>query len=297
MRELARGLQFPEGPVVMPDGSIILVEIRRGTLTRVSAEGKVEIIAQLGGGPNGAALGPGGKIYVCNNGGFSWDVEDKDGNAMPNWELPKSYTSGSIQMVDPETGKFETLYTDCKGVPLNGPNDLVFDKQGGIWFTDLGKGRGRSRDYGVVYYAKSDGSMIKQVIFPLEGPNGIGLSPDGKTLYVAETFTARLWAYQIVAPGELKLPGICLAAPGGHQMFDSLAVDSRGFVCVGTLLNGGITAISPDGRTINHWPTGDPITTNIAFGGQGLKSAYVTLSSTGRLAAFDWAPGGLRLNY
>jgi gluconolactonase len=81
-RELASGLQFPEGPIAMPDGSVILVEIRRQTLTRVTPSGQVEIIAKLGGGRNGAAMGPDGRIYVTNNGGLDWIV-DAQGNTVP----------------------------------------------------------------------------------------------------------------------------------------------------------------------------------------------------------------------
>src|SRR5665647_2022443 len=72
IRVLATGLEFPEGPVVMPDGSVVLVEIRGQRLTRVWPDGRKEVVAQIPGGPNGAALGPDGKMYVCNNGGFSW---------------------------------------------------------------------------------------------------------------------------------------------------------------------------------------------------------------------------------
>ena len=77
MEEIASGLEFPEGPIAMDDGSVILVEIKRGTLTRVQPDGSTEIIAELGGGPNGAAIGPDGAVYVCNNGGFEW--HDVDG--------------------------------------------------------------------------------------------------------------------------------------------------------------------------------------------------------------------------
>ena len=72
IREITSGLQFPEGPIAMPDGSVILVEIKRGTVSRVAANGKVQVVAKTGGGPNGAAIGPDGKLYVCNNGGFEW---------------------------------------------------------------------------------------------------------------------------------------------------------------------------------------------------------------------------------
>ncbi|MDP1837146.1 MAG: SMP-30/gluconolactonase/LRE family protein, partial [Reyranella sp.] len=138
-KEITSGLQFPEGPIAMPDGSVILVEIARETLTRVMPDGKQHVMAKMPGGPNGAAVGPGGKIYVCNNGGFNW-IKRPDGRLFPGTQ-PASYKGGSIQVVDPESGKVETLYDSCDGRMLNGPTDLVFDNSGGFWFTDLGKTR------------------------------------------------------------------------------------------------------------------------------------------------------------
>jgi gluconolactonase len=135
---VTEGLRFPEGPIAMPDGSVLLVEIARGTLSRV-VDGEIEVVAQLGGGPNGAAIGPNGLCYVCNNGGFQW-VEASDGRLFPG-EEPESYSSGRIEVVDLETRRVEVLYTHCEGQPLRGPNDLVFDSRGGFWFTDHGKRR------------------------------------------------------------------------------------------------------------------------------------------------------------
>src|SRR5215467_2089412 len=111
MQQVAEGLHFPEGPVAMADGSVVLVEIRRGTLTRVAPNGRRETIAELGGGPNGAAIGPDGAVYVCNNGGaFDWQEGELH---LPDAASAKPYRGGSIQRVDLRTGKFSTLYEEC----------------------------------------------------------------------------------------------------------------------------------------------------------------------------------------
>lgn len=298
MELVATGLKFPEGPIAMDDGSVVLVEIARGTLTRVLPDGSTQVIAELGGGPNGAALGPDGAVYVCNNGGFTW-IEAGD-RLIPGDEAP-DYSGGRIERVDLVTGEVTTLYTECDGNPLKGPNDIVFDRQGGMWFTDHGKAHGRLRDRGAVFYALPDGSAITEMIFPLEAPNGIGLSAEEDFLFVAETPTARLWKFRISAPGEIEhvapFRGECIAGVGGHQFFDSLALDVEGNVCIATILNGGITSISPDGSTVRHFPTEDVLTTNICFGGEDLKTAYICLSSTGQLVKTTWDVAGLPLNF
>ena len=298
---VAEGLQFPEGPVALPDGRILLVEIARGTLTMVEPSGRQNIVAELGGGPNGAAIGPDGACYVCNNGGFQW--HEHHGRLYPR-EQAAGYGGGSIQRVEIESGRFETLYSECDGEPLRGPNDLVFDATGGFWFTDHGKQRGRERDRTGVFYAAADGSHIREVIFPLEGPNGIGLAPDGSELYVAETLTGRLWAFALSGPGELAgvardRPdgGRLLAGPPGYYLLDSLAVTADGGICVATIIQGGITTFYPDARPAEFLALPDRVTTNICFGGEGLREAYITLSSTGRLLRRPWPVAGARLHY
>jgi gluconolactonase len=301
IRILAQGLEFPEGPVALADGSVLLVEIAAGTLARIFPDGTKTVVAKTGGGPNGAAIGPDGKCYVCNNGGFDWHV---DGTHRRPIGVAKDYVGGRIERIDLDTGAVECLYRTAGEVPLKGPNDLVFDQHGGFYFTDLGKVRARDMDRGAIYYASADGSLITEVAFPLVTPNGIGLSPDGETLYVAETEAARLWAFDILEPGVAKKQpwpsphgGRLIAGVGGYQRFDSLALDAEGRICIATLINGGITVISPDGRHVEHHPMPDPLTTNICFGGPDLKTAFVTLSWTGRLVAVDWPVPGLRLNH
>jgi len=299
VRELATGLQFPEGPIAMADGSVVLVEIRRQTLTRVGVDGIVDVIADCGGGPNGAAIGPDGKVWVCNNGGFDW--HERSGYFVPG-EQPANYVTGSIQRVDLSTGEVDTVYEAVDGHRLCGPNDLVFDDSGGFWFTDHGKNRPRDRDRGGVYYAKADGSEVHEVLHPLQAPNGIGLSPAGDRLYVAETYEGRLYEWPLSGPGQIAGSygkdhrGVVLADPEGGPLFDSLAVDNAGNVCVATIRNGGITVVSPTGAH-HHVPFDDPMTTNICFGGADRSTAYVTLSLTGRLVAADWPIPGLELAY
>jgi gluconolactonase len=303
LREITTGLRFPEGPVAMPGGSVLVVEIERRCLTRVLPDGTKEIVATPGGGPNGAAIGPDGKCYICNNGGFEF-IQDPEHGLRPvvqAWD----YSGGRIERIDLETGAVEVLYRGTAEVQLRGPNDIVFDAEGGFYFTDLGKRRQRDLDYGAVFYARADGSLLRLVAFPMVTPNGIGLSPDGRTLYVAETEAARLWAFDILEPGVLaRQPwpsphgGRLVAQPGGaYQRFDSLAVEANGNICVATLAHGGITIISPDGSSIEHVPMPDLHTTNICFGGPDLKTAYVTLSGSGRLVALPWPRPGLALNY
>lgn len=297
---VTRGLQFPEGPIAMPDGSVLVVEIRRGTLTRVQPDGAQQVVAVLGGGPNGAAIGPDGRCYVCNNGGFRF--HDIDGRTFPGL-IADDYSGGRIEAVNLATGEHEVIYRECDGVGLRGPNDLVFDAHGGFWFTDHGKTMKRTRDRGAVFYAMPDGSLIRQVVFPLDGPNGIGLSPDGARLYVAESFTGRLWEFEITGPGEVRrtkgaLPwerGRLLCALPGHSIPDSLAMDADGNICVADIPHGGISVLSPDGRLLESIPMPEIFPTNICFGGPDLRTAYITLSSTGALATMRWPRPGLPL--
>jgi len=300
-RVLAKGLKFPEGPVAMPDGSVLVVEIQGQRLMRVLPNGDLKVAAHLGGGPNGAALGPDGCCYVCNNGGFSWRTDD--GFTRPTGESA-DYTGGCIQRVNLADGKVETLYTHCDGVPLRGPNDIVFDAHGGFWFTDFGKKFADRLLLGGLYYARTDGSFIRRAAFPFMTPNGIGLSPDGKTLYAAETETSRLWSYPVRGPGELQLQpfpspngGQLVHGLPGYQRFDSLALEESGNICVATLVRGGISVFSPDGKLIEFHEAPEGYCTNICFGGPERRTAYITLSGYGQLFEAEWPRPGLRLQH
>jgi len=306
--EITSGLRFPEGPIAMPDGSVILVELFGPRITRVLPDGTKQTIADIVGGPNGLAVGPDGALYLCNNGGCFTPVDMGD-VLFPGPFDPATYIGGRIQRVDIATGEVTDLYTECDGHKLRAPNDIVFDTDGGFWFTDHGirDNAARTSDLTGIYYAKADGSSITEVAFPVDGPNGIGLSPDGTKVYWAETHTGRVFQRTITSPGVLAEGGgivdasVVLCGLPGLQLLDSLAVDGVGNVCVATLVNGGVTVISPSGEILEHIPTGDLLTTNICFGdsdGSGeYRDAYITSSGFGKLLHMRWPYPGLRLNH
>src|SRR3546814_642999 len=118
--------------------------------------------------------------------------------------VPDAWEGGSIQRVDLDTGEVTTLYTASSSGPLRAPNDIVFDAHGGFWFTDHGVRLERSSDRTGVHYATIDGSSCQEVIFPTDAPNGIGLSPAGDRIYVAETHTGRVFYWDVTGPGQVS---------------------------------------------------------------------------------------------
>lgn len=299
---LAAGQGFTEGPVVTPDGTVYAVDIDQGRVLRV-LEGTVDVVARPGGGPNGLALETPRTAIVANNGGFLWsEVEGAvripiDRSTHTN--EPPGFAGGWLERVDLESGEVTVSHRQCAGRPFRGPNDLVFDEAGGLWFTDHGKGRHVSVDRGGLYYVPPDGSVVREVAFPLLGPNGVGLSPDGTKVYVSETHTGRLWVWNLAGPGEVhssagslavRHGGTCLAAT--PFSFDSLAIEADGRIAIGAIAD-GIVVITPDGAEAEVFPIPGDITTNIAFGGPDGRRAVLTLSRSGSVVETLWPRPGL----
>ena len=291
---VADGLGFCEGPTVMPDGAIVVTDVRGGRIVRVAPDGTISVLATPGGGPNGIALAPDGSLIVVNNGGFPWTdmggvlvpIDAEGGNRLPG------FTGGWVDRIDPATGAITRLLDSFEGVPFIGPNDIVLDAHGGFWFTDFGKFDARTRDRGALFHANVDGSGLRRVAKGLDGPNGVGLSPDGSIVYVAESYTGRLLAWDVTAPGEVAGPHRVVVATTDH--FDSLAVEADGTVVVAAISH-GLCVVRPDG-SVDHVDVPDHMTTNVCFAGDDLRTACVTMSASGRLGRLDWPRTGLRLN-
>ena len=292
---MTEGLGFPEGPVVLPDGSVILSEIARRRVVRVRPDGAVQVIAEPGGGPNGLAVAPDGSLWCCNGGGTRF--RDVDGLTQP-WGASDDWSGGRIERIDPRTGVVERLFDTVEEELITSPNDICFDAAGGCYVSDLGKTQGRTRALGGIAYAPASNAAARWAVWPVETANGVGLSPDGSELHVAETITGRLWSFPLASPGQPTVRdsrwqrGRLLAAPGGQRPFDSLAVQADSAVCVATLVDGGITRAHADGR-LEHIPLPDTYVTNLCFGGRDARTAFVTLSSRGLLLRVEWDSPGL----
>lgn len=304
LRIIADGLRFPEGPIALPDGRVLVVEIEGKSLTAVLPDGVLEVVAKLDGGPNGAALGPDGWVYVCNSGGWVYADEKLPDGTVIRRNTSQSPQRGWIERVRLADGFVERMHETYEGAQLGSPNDIVFDEQGGYYFTDYGKRSSTALEYGSVYYAPPDGAPLIRCVGSMVTPNGLGLAADGNTLYVAETLTRRVWAFDLVGPGTIApktWPSSCggrlVAGLPDNNLLDSLALDEDGNVCVACLFNGGVWTISPDGSKRRHTPCPDLMTTNVCFGGTDMRSAFITLSSTGKLGCLDWDVAGQPLPF
>jgi gluconolactonase len=266
---VASGLQFPEGPVWL-DGTVLFTEIEGGVVTRWSA-GMLAPVASTGGGPNGAALGSDGALYVTQNGGIG--------------EGPRA-TPG-IQRVDLDTGEVASLVTSVDGIQLEGPNDLAFGPDGRLWFTDP---RGaadpahnqRPGRLFVLDTASGEGQLVRELgpVFP----NGIAFLGDG-TLVWTESFSRRVMALVdgdeevVIELPEMHFPdGLCVGRDG------KLYVASTFAHCV---------SVVDDGQIVDRLACGDGMVTNCCFGDTDL---YVTESRRHTLWRFPLGVEGLPLH-
>jgi gluconolactonase len=210
---------------------------------------------------------------------------------------------GCIERVDLATGKIERVVDRVADDLLSAPNDLVFDSAGGLWFTDFGRILAREKHRSGLYYLPPGGA-VREIVYGGLSFNGVGLAPDASAVYVADTFSARVLAFPLAAPGLLaEAPGLShgrnalLATVPGDLGLDSLAITAAGRICVGTVYIGGIATVDPNDKSVSVAWLPDTTVTNIAFGGTDMRDAYITASGSGRLWRTRWPEPGLRLHF
>ena len=138
-----------------------------------------------------------------------------------------------------------------------------------------------------VYFARTDGSEIREVVGEIRFPNGIGVTGDGRTLIGAESFTSSLLAFDITAPGVLANRRVFATLPEGH-LPDGFCFDAEGtLICAGAE-GGALAVFGPDETPRDPVPVADPLVTNVAFGGRGFSTLYLTESTLGRVVLVDW---------
>ncbi|OBH64954.1 gluconolaconase [Mycobacterium colombiense] len=300
-RCLVDGLAFPESPLALDDGSVVVSEMAAGRITRVHPDGSTEVVAQTGGGPNGVARLADGRLVVCQNGGSTFGLGpwpyDFDGCATLFRPVgpPDEPVLPALQLVDPG-GHVSTLTTEFSTrsgsvLPLTRPSDICVDSHGGFYVTDGGVVRGRNRTMTGLLYGTVDGGL-REIVYPLEMPNGVALSPDCSSLYVAETRTRRIWEFTLEGPGVVgRARGLATVPSGGPLNVggaDGLCVDPAGRILVATLGTGGVTILSPTGEFLGAIPADDPMTTNVALSTDA-RTLFVTLASSGRLMSIaNW---------
>jgi gluconolactonase len=260
---------FLEGPSFDRDGNLYTVDIPYGRIFRISPDGRFSVVAEYDGWPNGLKIHKDGRIFIAD------------------------HLKGLLVM-DPRTGKIEVLLDRIRREGLKGVNDLVFARNGDLYFTDQGQ-TGMEDASGRVYRLRVDGN-IDRLIDTVPSPNGLALSPDEKILYVAVTRANQVWRLPLHPDGTTSKVGVFLNLSGGLAGPDGVAVDSQGNLAVAHCGLGTAWIFSRLGEPMLRVrsPTGLS-TTNLAYGGPERRHLYITESDTGTILRAEVPVAGLPL--
>jgi gluconolactonase len=270
---VGRGIPFAEGPVWCPDGTVVATSVAAGALFRVEpASGTVTRVATTDGGANGAALAADGSILVTQNGGI-------DFSQLPGVfaDLPASApTTPGLQLAAPE-GNVTYLADDG----FLGPNDLAIAPDGTVYFTDPGHYPPSDDSHGRVLTYSRDGT-VTTMADGFHYCNGIAFEPDG-TVVVVE----RLGLQRVHPDGSRDWVVEKLGTGGG----DGFCLDAEGRFYVASTIEHGIRVVDPDGTVVDFLPIeGKGLTTNCCFGGDDLRTLFVTDAMPGDLVALEGMP-------
>lgn len=245
---LADGLGHPEGPDLLPDGRIVMVETYTSKIVAWSRDRGIHDYADCGGGPNACLLGD-DALYITQNGG-----------TVGRWRAERMSVP-SIQKAWPD-GRVEIVATEVDGIALQAPNDLTFGPDGRLYFTDPADYLPDDRRPGRVFALGPDGTGELLEELPQAYPNGLAAEADGSIVWV-ESYERGVYRKRPGQPSE-KIHQL----PEGH-IPDGLKIDARGDLWITTFMSGGVDVVAPDGSPVDFLETGG-VPLNCVFQGTDL---------------------------
>ena len=251
---IARGFDSPEGPAFAADGSLYFVNWLSSSINRIGPDGVVREVVNTGGIPAGLAFHRDGTLYCADEG---------------------KEIHGVIR-IDP-TGTIRPFVDRFEGRPLNGANDLVFDRNGVLYFSDPW-GSSLANPTGGFYRAFPDG-RLERLDTGLAFPNGVALDPGETAVYLAETYRNQILRYPLGSDGTVGRPVVFARltdVPGP----DGMAFDAAGNLYVAHHGAGRVDVFDATGRAIDRIPVPGPRVTNVAFGGPAYDELVITECET-----------------
>jgi gluconolactonase len=280
---VAAGACFLEGPAIDAAGNVFFSDIQGSRILKMDKAGVVTTFREDSGRTNGNTFDAQGRLISCEG------AENGPGGRR------------RLVRTDMKTGNIEVLTERYEGKRYNSPNDVVVDPSGRIWFTDPLYAPDRSimeHQHEAVYRIDTDGKVSRVITQPAIGrPNGLAVTPDGKTLYVIDsnyinpTANRKIWAFDILPDGSASKQRQVFdfaRARGG----DGMRLDMQGNLWVAAGISAprtpnesadvptGVYVISPQGQLLGRIPIPEDVVTNLAFGGEGKKTLFVTAGKT-----------------
>ncbi len=265
--QIATTVAFTEGPTCDKAGNVYFTETKFNRIMKLTPAGALTVYRESSNAANGLVFDPDERLIACEG----------------NLAKPR-VTRTNIQ-----TGRVEVLADRSMGLTLTAPNDVTFDDQGRLYFTDL--------PGGTVHRIDKDGKVTRILAAPdVQRPNGITISPDDKTLYLVEANQAAggarlLRAYDLRPDGSVTNMRVFVNFSPGRSS-DGITIDSAGNVYAAAGLNAtrgtsetldtkpGIHVFSPRGEKLEYYPIPEDTVTNVCFGGPDWKTVYVTAGKT-----------------
>lgn len=270
-------IAFTEGPAVGADGSVYFSDIWNNRIMKLSADGALSVFCADSGRANGNLFDQEGRLVSC------------EGSEMGPGGRRR------IVRTDLKSGQVTVLSERYEGARYNSPNDLAIDSQGRIYFTDPCYGDRSIMEMEIegVYRIDPDGAVTRILQQPVvQRPNGVAIAPDDKTLYVADSNpnpagNRKIWAFDLRRDGSAANQRLVYDfAPGRGG--DGMRLDVQGNLWIAGGINrarregettdnpAGIYVVTPAGKLLGHIPVPEDLVTNLAFGGPGKRTLYVT---------------------